>query len=130
MLWFVASALAGTQIQIGEMTVNGLVVHELFCDWSDGKTAVLAGPQMVNALASAKPALDACASQGSAAKLSWSSASTAPLSVKSESATIGECIAAAATPVVKATKGTCTAVVLVGEPKRAAQIADTVDDSK
>jgi hypothetical protein len=85
---------------------------------------------MVKALAEAKPALDACAPQGSAAKLSWSSVSTHPASVKSETADIGACISAAAVPVIKATKGSCTAVVLVGEAKRALQIADTVDDSK
>lgn len=130
MIWLVAAALAGTKVQIGEMAVNGMVVHELFCDWTDPKTAVLAGPGVVNALAAQKLALDACAPQGSAARLSWTSADSKPLTLKSETPEIGACIAAAAVPVIKATKGSCSAVLLVGEPKRADQIADTVDGTE
>jgi hypothetical protein len=126
MLWIVATALAGTKVQIGEMTVNGLVVRELFCDWGDTKGAIMAGPAVVGALAAQKEALDACAPQGSAAKLQWSSATPSPLNLESETPEIGACLAAAAVPVVKVTKGSCTAVVLVGEPKRAAQIAASV----
>jgi hypothetical protein len=130
-MWFlVATALAGTKIQIGEMTSNGLTVHELFCDWSDpGLSAAFAGPSMVGSIAQKKADFDACAPQGSAAKLAWSTGATEVTVEKAETPAIGACIAGVAKPIVQVTKGSCTMVVLVGEPKRATQIGDTVDDS-
>ncbi len=110
------------------MTSNGQTVHALACDWNDSKSAILAGPAVVAAIATAKTALDACAPQGSAAKLQWSSVTSKPVLVKGEDEGIGACIAEAATPVVAITKGTCTAIVLVGDPKRAGLMAAPLHD--
>jgi hypothetical protein len=118
MLWVVVGwglslpAMAGTTLEVGSMTVDGVTVLDLRCDLT-GKGGPLASLGIVGGLARQKEALHACAPQGGAAQVKLPGAQGGPVVSWVSDGVKARCVERALAP-VPAVAGTCEATVLLG----------------
>jgi hypothetical protein len=119
------TALAGVAVSVDRLTVDGLELRTLRCDLTSG--GLLAPVAVAGALAAQRPALDACAPTGAAFELSWTWGPTpAHKVVRSSLPAADACVAKALAAAKPAATGTCSGVVLVGDPAAAAKAADAL----
>ena len=111
-----APALAGTDINVEEMNVDGLVVRELKCSLASGG---FMGPiTVVGTLAQQRTAIDACTPTGGAFRATWTWTGGKVASTKvdqSSPAAKSACFQAALQAAVPSLDGSCSALVLAGE---------------
>jgi hypothetical protein len=119
-----SAAFAGGSLSVASLSVDGLELRDLTCTL---ERQILLGPVTVAAaLASQKPALDACGPEGQAFRVAFRWTGEAAVAVEAgtgapaASACVQKVLAAVAPPVA----GVCTIVVLTG-PKEAAEAART-----
>ncbi len=115
--------VAAMTIQMDSITADGVELRDLSCEVEQG--GLLAPTLVVAALATHKADIDACAPQGAAFALKWSWTSATPTvevtdsSERSKDSCIADVIRKAEAPVV----GSCSAILLAGEPTAAANAA-------
>jgi hypothetical protein len=125
LLGWVAPAGAGTVLNVDTLAVNGFEVRTLSCDLPSA--GFLASIGIVTALAGQKSALDACAPEGQAFRVSWTWAggvTTATAILGSSSPARDACVADVLKQVAPSQDGTCSAVLLAGEAAAAGAAAD------
>lgn len=113
-------AHAGTTLNVGELSADGLTVLDMTCELDQG--GFLASAMVVGALAKQKKALDACAPQGAATRASfkWEGTKTGGISVLATSdEKAGKCVAKALGQVKAAMGGQCTVTILSGPTDKA-----------
>lgn len=121
--------VAAMTIQMDSITADGVELRDLSCEVEQG--GFLAPTLVVAALASHKAAIDACAPAGAAFSLKWNWTTSTPTvevadsSDRARDACVADVVRKAEAPVV----GTCSAILLAGEPTAAANAA-TVLQSK
>jgi hypothetical protein len=106
------------------MNVDGQEIRELKCELASG--GIFASMAVVASLAAQKEALDKCAPAGGAfaASWRWENGKTSDVKVSRSSASAKDaCVTKALEKVESGLTGTCTAVVLVGEPEAARKAA-------
>ncbi|PRQ03438.1 hypothetical protein ENSA5_15990 [Enhygromyxa salina] len=109
-----------TQIDEAVFSKDGFEARDFHCsfDWPTRHAAryIAAG------LADEDAALDACAPEGAAVEVEWSYAGgpTQNISVSAESSKIANCVTTAMTKVRAGVEGDCSAILLIGDPARAA----------
>ena len=110
-------AHAGSTLNVGSMSVDGLEVRDLACTLD--KAPLLGAVVVVGALASQAEALNACAPEGAAykAKFTWTTATASEVTAASK--TNHTCVTAALDKVPAALKGTCTVTILAGDKAKA-----------
>jgi len=120
-----AAGVAGVNVNVADITADGLTVKKLSCTLDSG--GLFASALVVGALAKEKTALDACAPTGAAVELKWTwsggKASKATATRASSPKKAG-CVVAAVMSVPAPTNGSCQAIVLVGEGEAAAAAVD------
>lgn len=115
------SAFADTQIKVGQMTADGLEVHDLSCKLRSGG-GLFASMAIVGALAKQKKAIDACAPEGAAFQVSlvWAGGKTSEAKVeKGSKDAASACVTAALKKISAPAEGTCSAVILAGNAQQA-----------
>jgi len=118
-------AQAETSISVDAISVDGLSVRALSCSLEKG--GLLASAMVVGALSSKKAALDACAPGGAAFSATWTwGAETVVASVSGSKPDATDCVTAALKDIPSPVVGTCSALVLTGEPAAAAAAADAI----
>lgn len=116
LLLLIGAAVAGTNLSIEELSVNGVEMQQLRCDLSSG--GFFAGAAVVGSFAEQKAAIDACAPQGAAARLKWTWNPAEPVKlevVHSSTASINRCLVDALQKISPSVQGACTGVLLIGE---------------
>jgi hypothetical protein len=113
--------LAGVNVNVSDLTVDGLTLKNLRCSLDSG--GLFASALVVGALAKEKKALDACVPAGAAVELEWTWSGSTASKAEAKRASVGKkaaCVAAVVMAVPAPANGTCRATVLVGEPAAAA----------
>lgn len=109
-------AFAGTDINVEEMNVDGLVVRELKCSLASG--GFLGPITVVGTLAQQRTAIDACTPTGGAFRATWTwtggKVSAAKVDQSSPAAK-SACFQAALQAATPSLDGSCSALVLAGE---------------
>lgn len=123
-----SAALAGTAVNVATMNVDGQEVRDLTCNLESG--GLLASMVVVGALSKHKAALDACAPQGAAFRVSWTwtgGATVGVTSVSASDADLASCVVGVLQQSLEApVNGQCTATLLAGEATAAAAAADAL----
>lgn len=136
-LWLVfgvvlgGSASASTRLEVTQLTVDGLAVHDLVCELESG--GFLAAASVVGALAKERDGLAKCGPSGEAARVAfrWSGAKTSEIKVVGASrTTVGACVAKVLTRVVPAQTGTCTATLLTADNEAGKKAAAALSPKK
>ncbi len=126
------AARATTRVNMESTKVDGMEMRKLSCELE--KAGFMAMMQVLAALKEHKKALDACVPKGRGAAFStrwvWAGGKVAKAEVVGTTYSEGRvCVAKALQAMKSKLVGTCTAVFLVGEPKQAAEAADTLGKS-
>ena len=119
--WALSVGLAGVNVNVSDLTVDGLTLKDLSCSLDSG--GLFASALVVGALAKEKTSLDACAPGGAAVELEWTWADGKASKAEAKRASGVEkaaCVASVVMAVPAPANGTCRATVLVGEPTAAA----------
>lgn len=123
---FLGALLYGN-LTVGSMAVNGLEVRSLQCTME--KVNFLSGMETVSALAAQKAAFDACAPKGAAfsVRWAWGGSGTADVAVLASSSKAADaCVQKALSRASSSLRGSCTAIILAGDPAAAAAAAATL----
>ena len=113
--------LAGVNVNVSDLTVDGLTLKNLSCALDAG--GLFASALVVGALAKEREALDACVPAGAAVELEWTwsgGAASKAEALRASMVNKAPCVAAVVMAVPAPANGTCRATVLVGEPAIAA----------
>ena len=111
-----ATSLAGVNVNVQDLTVDGLRLKDLHCSLDSG--GLFASALVVGALAKEKQRLDACAPAGAAFQLEWTWAGGTASKAEAKQASMPKkagCVQSALMAVAAPANGTCRAIVLVGE---------------
>ncbi len=127
LLLLVWSAVAGMTLNMESAEVNGLQLRSMQCDLNSG--GLMASIAVVASLAEQKPALDACAPEGAAARVTWTwkdgkVVETAVLDIDGK--VEKSCVLAALKRTSSGFDGACKAVVLMGAPEGAEKSASVL----
>lgn len=127
MLW-IAAALAGSEVSIGSMTVNGLEMRDVSCTLQGFDFTWML--KLQQALADSKTAGDACVPEGAAVRVRWDwkgRATAAPSLVKtSANPKQQKCLAKVLTLEAAPLDATCELTLLYGEPEAARTAAEAL----
>lgn len=121
------SAAASTRLDVTQLSVDGLTVHDLVCELDSG--GLLAAASVVGALAKERDGLAKCGPAGEAARVAfrWSGAKTSEIKVVGASKpAVGACVAKVLTRVVPAQTGTCTATLLTADNEAGKKAAEAL----
>ena len=135
MLWLVplaalvtaGPAAAGMKLNVDSLSADGQEVRKLSCDMEDG--GLMATLTIVSTLAKQKAALDRCAPKGAAfaTKFTWKGKAASDIKVTgTATAQQNSCVAKVLAQITPPTDGTCSVIVLVGDPKVAQAAAEAL----
>ncbi len=117
-------AQAATDINVGELSVDGLVVRELKCSLNSGG---FMGPiTVVGALAQQRGTIDACTPTGGAFRATWTWAAGKVVSLKVDASSPADkagCFEKALQAASPSLDGSCSALVLAGDAAGAEKAA-------
>jgi len=119
--WTLSLAIAGVNVNVSDLTVDGLTLKNLSCSLDSG--GLFASALVVGALAKEKKALDACVPAGAAVELEWTWSGGKASKAEAKRASVvkkASCVTSVVMAVPAPANGTCRATVLVGEPTAAA----------
>jgi len=120
-------AQAVSTVDVGQMEVNGQEVRNVKCTLGEGGVFAIMG--FVGQLANHKEALDACVPAGAAFRVAWKWVGGKTKNVKvaaSSAKPKNACVVAAVQQTTAPTKGSCSAVILVGDTAGAGKAADAL----
>jgi hypothetical protein len=116
----VGNAAAGTKLNVASLSADGQEVRQLSCDLEEGGfTATFV---VVGTLAKQKAALDRCAPKGAAFATSFTWRGGATSNVKVTGTTTAQqnsCVSRVLAQIAPPTEGSCSLILLVGDPKGA-----------
>ena len=116
-LFFPLTALGGSSLSVGSLTVDGLELIDIQCDLTQG--GLFASMAVGAELASKKATYDACHPAGAALRLSWKWADGATeqvVVVASSEPKADACMVKAMRTIASRQSGTCAATLLIGDP--------------
>jgi TPR repeat protein len=110
-----AGGIAGANLTVGSMSVNGMTVNDLECRLAS--MGFMAAMQLVGSIAAQKKAMDRCAPKGAAPYVKWTFSGGKAQAVEVTGANdtkLEKCVAKAAAKMESAMDGECGAYFLVG----------------
>jgi hypothetical protein len=119
------NAVAGANLNVGSMDVNGMTIQDLQCRLSGGGGGLFGSMALVATLADKKKALDKCAPKGAAPIVRWDfeAGKTKVINVDDPSEQVAACIEKIMKKVPATMEAQCRATLLVGNKAGAEQAA-------